>query len=237
MSRSIIKSESRGAADYGWLKTRYSFSFADYYDSERVNFGVLRVLNDDIIEGGRGFDTHPHSNMEIITIPLAGDLAHKDSMGHESLIRQGDIQVMSAGKGITHSEYNANTDSELKLLQIWIFPKERELSPRYDQKVISDLAIEDSLFTVLSPDKDEKGVWIHQDAWFSMGNFSKDSKINYSIRKPGNGIYLFVIKGKVVSSGETLESRDALSIDGEDTIDLTISGGTEILLMDIPMNF
>jgi hypothetical protein len=235
MSRTVIKSESRGAADYGWLKARYSFSFANYYDPDRVHFGVLRVLNDDIIEASMGFDTHPHNNMEIVTIPLEGALAHKDSLGSEKIIHQGEIQVMSAGTGIMHSEYNANSDKVTRLLQIWLFPKEKELTPRYDQKVIRDLGGDNELFTVLSPNKVSGGVWINQDAWFSMGFFNKESKVEYSSKKQGNGIYLFIIRGGAKLGDISIDARDAIAIENEEKIELTIRADSEVLLMDIPL--
>ena len=235
MNRNIIKSDSRGAADFGWLKTRYSFSFADYYNPERINFGVLRVLNDDIVSPGKGFDTHPHSNMEIITIPLEGDLSHRDSMGNERIIKQGEIQVMSAGTGIRHSEYNARNDIEVKFLQIWLFPREKELKPRYDQKMIRELGIENELINILSPEKNDKGVWVNQDAWFYMGFYSVDTTESYNVTKKGNGIYLFVLKGSVTLDGEQLDERDAMTVEGEDKLDFNIKAGSEILIMDISM--
>jgi len=235
MNRNIIEAESRGSADFGWLKTRHSFSFADYYNPERVNFGVLRVLNDDIVSPGKGFDTHPHSNMEIITIPLEGDLSHRDSMGNERISREGDIQVMSAGTGIRHSEYNARTDREVKFLQIWVFPREKELKPRYDQKRIRDLGGENELFTILSPEKEDNIPWINQDAWFSMGFYSADVKEKYNRRRKGNGIYLFVIKGSVSIDNDVLSERDAISVSGTDELFINVKAGSELLLMEIPM--
>lgn len=234
MSRQVIKADSRGGADYGWLKTRHSFSFADYYDPERVSFGLLRVLNDDTVEAGRGFDTHPHSNMEIITIPLEGDLVHRDSIGNERIIRQGDIQVMSAGTGIRHSEYNANSDRRVRFLQIWIYPYENELKPRYDQKRIT-MTSENELITVLSPQPAPGGVWINQQAWISMGSFTVDTEISYSTKKSGNGVYIFIIKGDLEIGDEKLSDRDAIAIKDEPDFVLNPLAGSELLLLDIPM--
>ena len=173
MNSVIHKAETRGHANHGWLNSHHSFSFANYYNPERMNFGVLRVLNDDQVQKGQGFGTHPHDNMEIISIPLEGDLEHKDSMGNTTVIKEGEIQVMSAGTGIQHSEYNKNLDKDVKFLQIWIFPNQKNVTPRYDQISITELAEDNKFYQILSPNKDDQGVWIHQDAWFNMGNLSK----------------------------------------------------------------
>ena len=189
------KAASRGFADHGWLKSHHTFSFANYYDPERINFGALRVLNDDFVEAGMGFGTHPHSNMEIISIPLEGDLEHKDSMGNTTIIRNGDIQVMSAGRGITHSEYNKNEDIPVKFLQIWVIPNQKNVTPRYDQISLNPDDRRDRLQQILSPNKADQGVWIHQDAWFHMGTFSKGHQETYTLKREGNGIYVFLISG------------------------------------------
>ncbi|UDW83289.1 pirin family protein [Pasteurella canis] len=226
---------SRGNADHGWLKSRHTFSFGHYYDPSRVNFGVLRVINDDFVEGGMGFGTHPHNNMEIISIPLSGDLAHKDSMGNGSIIRNGDIQVMSAGTGITHSEMNPNADIPVKFLQIWVIPNKRNVEPRYQQITIADNAKPNDFQQILSPNPDDEGVWIHQDAWFSLAKFDKGIAKNYSLNKAGNGVYAFVIKGQANVAGIDLNERDGLGVWDTDNLDIVASSDAEILLMEVPM--
>lgn len=236
MKKTIFRAETRGFADHGWLKANHYFSFANYYDPERIHFGVLRVVNDDFIAGGGGFPTHPHDNMEIITIPLEGDLAHKDSMGNASVIKHGDVQVMSAGKGIRHSEFNANSDKPVKLFQIWLFPNKKNVTPRYDQLSLNVTDRENKLQQILSPNPDDDGVWIHQDAWFYMGKFSNDFKVDYPIKRQGNGAYIIVVKGEFEIEGETLKQRDAIGISDTNTIQLIAKQkDSEILIMDIPM--
>lgn len=236
MQTVIYKSDSRGHANHGWLDARHSFSFANYYHPQKINFGVLRVLNDDKIAPGAGFPKHPHDNMEIITIPLSGKLAHKDSMGNESVISTGEVQVMSAGTGIFHSEYNYSKDEELKLFQIWLFPNKKNVNPRYDQISINDIKIKNEFYQILSPNKDDQGVWIYQDAWFSMGDFEAGIKQSYSIKKTTNGIYIMVIEGDVFISQEKLSSRDAIGIKNTDKIEIKAITNTKLLLMDLPMN-
>jgi len=231
----IHKAETRGHADHGWLKAHHTFSFASYYDPNRVQFGVLRVLNDDIVAPGMGFGTHPHDNMEIITIPLEGDLAHKDSMGNAETIKFGDVQVMSAGTGIQHSEFNPNHDRRTNLLQIWVFPKVRNVVPRY-QQITLDVADRHNKFQqILSPNEGEEGVWIHQDAWFHMGNFDKGITQTYNRKKDGNGLYVFVIKGEVVVDGQALNQRDGMGITDFDQITFEATTDAELLLMEVPM--
>ena len=196
MTNTVLhKAESRGYANHGWLLSRHTFSFANYYDPERIHFGALRVLNDDTVEAGQGFGTHPHDNMEIISIPLEGDLEHKDSMGNISVIRHGDIQVMSAGSGIFHSEFNKNKDQEVKFLQIWIFPNKKNVTPRYDQITLNLEDRRNKLQPILSPNPEDEGVWIYQNAWFHIGKFEKGFKTDYKVRTKGNGVYAFVLSG------------------------------------------
>ncbi|MCC9073061.1 pirin family protein [Flavobacterium sp. F-65] len=233
----IHKAETRGNANHGWLNAYHSFSFAAYYDSERIQFGALRVLNDDTIAAGMGFGTHPHDNMEIITIPLEGDLAHKDSMGNTEIIKHGDIQVMSAGTGIQHSEFNPNADKQTKLLQIWLFPNKRNVTPRYQQISLNTEDRHNKLQQVLSPNPDDDGVWIHQDAWFHMGNFDAGTASEYSIKKEGNGLYAFVLKGNVTINGQELNTRDAIGITDFKTVAIKANTDAEFLLMEIPMNY
>ena len=206
--------ETRGTADYGWLQANYSFSFANFYDANREQFGKLRVLNDDIIAPGKGFGTHPHSNMEIVSIPLAGALAHKDSLGHESIINTGDVQVMSAGTGIKHSEYNPNEDEATNLLQIWLFPDKANIKPRYDQKSFDFNAEDNKFLTVVAPESydDDNALWIHQDAYFNIATISGSSNLTYEFNNESNLAYLFVISGSVSVEDQTLKSKDALGI-------------------------
>ncbi len=237
MSNTVLhKASSRGDANHGWLHSRHTFSFANYHNPERMHFGVLRVLNDDQVSAGMGFGTHPHDNMEIISIPLEGDLEHKDSMGNVSVIKKGDIQVLSAGTGITHSEYNKNKDKEVKFLQIWLFPNKKSVTPRYDQITLSNNDRHNKLQQILSPVATDAGVWIHQDAWFHLGQFDKDFTTSYSIKKSGNGVYAFVLKGDITIEGQELNERDGLGIWDVDKISLKAnSQGAEVLLMDVPM--
>lgn len=232
----LHRADTRGDANHGWLHSRHTFSFANYYHPERMHFGVLRVLNDDIVASGRGFGTHPHDNMEIISIPLEGDLEHKDSMGNISVIRHGDVQVMSAGTGITHSEFNKNRDSDVKFLQIWLFPKKKNVTPRYDQITLDINNRHNRLQQILSPHQDDAGVWIHQDAWFHMGLFDQNISTEYKIKKPGNGVYVFILKGDMTVEGQPLHPRDGMGIWETDKITLkSNSQGAEVLIMDVPM--
>ena len=232
----IHKADSRGSANHGWLHSYHSFSFAGYHNPERMHFGVLRVLNDDTVSGGMGFGTHPHDNMEIISIPLEGDLEHKDSMGNTTIIKKGDIQVMSAGTGIQHSEYNKNKNEQVKFLQIWLFPNKKNVTPRYDQ---ISLHLEDrhnKLQQVLSPNAEDEGVWVHQDAWFHLGNFDQDKVFEYQIKKPGNGVYAFVLKGKFLINGVEANTRDGVGLTELDIIPFTaLTNEAAILLMEVPM--
>lgn len=235
MKTVLHKAETRGHANHGWLDSHHTFSFANYYDPARIQFGALRVLNDDQVAGGRGFGEHPHDNMEIISIPLSGDLEHKDSMGNKTVIRQGDVQIMSAGTGIQHSEYNKNKDEKVNFLQIWVFPKERNIEPRYDQKTFTPGGRVNKLQEVVTPAKDSEGVWINQDAWFHLGNLKKDFKTSYEVKKKGNGVYVFVLEGDVTIEGQPLNKRDGLGIWEADKLDIEVKRDAEILLMEVPM--
>lgn len=235
MKTVIHKAETRGEANHGWLNSYHTFSFANYYNPNRMNFGVLRVLNDDTVQAGMGFGTHPHDNMEIISIPLEGDLEHKDSMGNIAVIKEGDVQILSAGTGITHSEYNKNKDKEVKFLQIWIFPNKKDLTPRYDQISIRDIEKENEFYQVLSPNKEDKGVWINQDAWFHIGKFDKGKSDEYKIKKEGNGVYVFVLEGEVEINNERLAKRDGLGISGTDSFKVKANENARVLLMEVPM--
>ena len=231
----LHKASSRGHADHGWLNAYHSFSFASWYNPERIQFGMLRVLNDDTVAAGMGFGTHPHDNMEIITIPLEGDLAHKDSMGNSSTIKTGDVQVMSAGTGIQHSEFNPNADLQTKLFQIWLFPKHRNVEPRY-QQITLDIAKQKNYFAqILSPNKDDEGVWIHQDAWFYLSDFDKDFSKKLGLKKEGNGFYIMNIEGEIEVNGEKLEKRDAIGIWETNELEIKANSDSRFLIMEIPM--
>jgi redox-sensitive bicupin YhaK (pirin superfamily) len=232
----LHKANTRGLANHGWLNSHHTFSFANYYNPERMHFGVLRVLNDDTVQAGMGFGTHPHDNMEIISIPLEGDLEHKDSMGNTAVIRNGDIQVMSAGTGITHSEYNKNRDKLVKFLQIWVFPNKKNVQPRYDQITLTAADRHNKLQQILSPSADDEGVWIHQNAWFHLGRFDRDFQTEYDLKDKNNGVYAFVIRGDVRINGQDLSERDGFGIWNTDSISLqAISQNAEVLLMEVPM--
>lgn len=235
MNSVIHRAETRGHANHGWLDSHHTFSFANYRNPERMHFGVLRVLNDDKVNAGKGFGTHPHDNMEIISIPLEGDLEHKDSMGNTAVIKEGDVQAMSAGTGIFHSEYNKNTDKDVKFLQIWVFPKNKNVEPRYDQISTKDLETKNSFYQVLSPNKDDQGVWIHQDAWFSIGKFDKEKTDTYTVKKDGNGVYAFVLDGEVEINGEKLNKRDGMGVWNIENINVKANSDARVLLMDVPM--
>ncbi|MBD0724012.1 hypothetical protein B6A10_02350 [Flavobacterium sp. L1I52] len=233
----LHKADTRGHANHGWLNAYHSFSFGSWYNPDRVHFGALRVLNDDTIAAGMGFGTHPHDNMEIITIPLEGDLAHKDSMGNAATIKTGDVQVMSAGTGIQHSEFNPNHDQQTKLFQIWLFPKMRNVTPRY-QQITLDKSLEKNDFAqILSPNPEDAGVWIHQDAWFYLADFDKDFSKTYQLNQEGNGLYIFVISGNITIDGQELETRDGYGISDFKTLDIKATTDAKFLLMEIPMNY
>jgi len=236
MKTVLHQSQSRGHADRGWLNAHHTFSFADYYDPSRVHFGALRVLNDDTIAGGHGFPKHPHDNMEIITIPLAGALEHRDSMGSAGVIRKGEIQVMSAGAGITHSEANANADETLQLLQIWLFPKTKNVAPRYQQIALQDENVYNNWQQIVSPSESDAGAWIHQDAWFQLGRFDAGSETEYQLQNKENGLYVFVIEGEIEIGGQTLSRRDGLAITEADAVEIRVKSYSEILLMEVPLH-
>ncbi len=232
----MYRSEDRGSANHGWLQAKHSFSFGNFYNPQLMHFGVLRVLNDDIIDASMGFGTHPHDNMEIITIPLEGALAHKDSMGHSSIIKAGEIQVMSAGTGIQHSEYNALDDQSINLLQIWLFPNKRNVTPRYEQQELDTADMHNNWSQVLSPLADDKGVWIHQNAWFHMGEFDANSETSYELKNRSNGVYVFVIEGHVTINGLELGKRDAAGITEANSIPFRFTEKSKVLLLEVPMS-
>ena len=236
MKKILHRADSRGYADHGWLQSYHSFSFATYHNPERMHFGVLRVLNDDSVAPGRGFGTHRHDNMEIVSIPLEGDLEHKDSMGNEAIIREGDVQVMSAGSGIAHSEYNKNKDKEVKFLQIWIFPNKKNVAPRYDQISIRDIEKKNEFYQVLSPNAEDQGVWIHQNTWFHLGQLDEGKSVKYKLKDKQNGIYAFVLEGEIVIEGEKLSLRDGFGIWDVEEMSVKSIAKSRILLMEVPMS-
>ena len=237
MKKIFHPAESRGNANFGWLDANYSFSFANFFAPNKVQFGLLRVLNDDVVKGGMGFDTHPHKDMEIITIPLAGALEHKDSLGHSATIMAGEVQVMSAGTGVKHSEFNAHNDRELNLLQLWIFPEKNQVEPRYDQKDFSGELVINKLTTIVSPkDKYIDGsLWIHQQAYLSFGDFEDSKTLEYQLKNEENGVYVFLIEGEVSIDGQALKKRDALGILETKNFKMEFQQKSKVLLIEVPM--
>lgn len=236
MKSILHKAATRGHASHGWLESWHTFSFAGYHDPARVHFGALRVLNDDTVAPGRGFGKHPHDNMEIVSIPLEGDLEHSDSMGNTAIIRQGDVQAMSAGTGIVHSEKNKNGEQPVRFLQIWVFPNRRNVEPRYDQKTFRADEKLNRLVTIVSPiGSPDGGVEICQDAWFSLGKMEKGLTLEYECKRAGNGIYAFVLEGDVTINDIVLNRRDGLGLTEENRLSITANADSELLLMDVPM--
>ncbi|PWE01455.1 pirin family protein [Marinilabilia rubra] len=236
MKKTIHRNDTRGHAAHGWLDTCHTFSFANYYDPERLQFGALRVLNDDSVQPGMGFGKHPHDNMEIITIPLFGDLEHKDSIGNEGVIKEGDVQVMSAGKGIFHSEKNHNRDKEVKFLQIWVLPNKQDVEPRYDQISIRELSVPNQFYQILSPNSEDQGVWIHQYAWFFMADLEAGKSASYKLNGDHHGVYLFVIEGQVKLVGEVLNKRDGIGLREIESVTVEASEDSCLLLMEVPVS-
>ena len=229
--------DSRGDANHGWLKSKHTFSFANYHNPERMGFGALRVINDDFVIGGQGFGKHSHRDMEIISIPLSGKLGHGDNIGNNGIIETGEIQGMSAGTGITHSEMNGDDNEAVKFLQIWVIPNKMNVEPRYQQVRMDDILKPNEFNQVLSPNSDDAGVWIHQDAWFSMGDFDKGVTQTYELKNPNNGVYIFVISGKVVVNGNTLDTRDGLGVWDTKSFTMDVIDDAKVLLMEVPMSF
>ena len=234
MNKVLHRADTRGLADHGWLRSRHTFSFAGYHDPARMGFGKLRVINDDVVAGGGGFATHPHDNMEIVSIPLHGGLRHRDSMGNTHVIRAGEVQVMSAGTGLTHSEYNDSATEAVNFLQIWVLPDKRNIAPRYGQKAFDPAARRDRFQLVVAPDIDDQAIWINQNAWFSLADPSAQSVIRYDTHGPAQGIYLFVIDGDVEVAGERLARRDGLGVAGERGIELHAMTDARLLAIEVP---
>jgi redox-sensitive bicupin YhaK (pirin superfamily) len=236
MKKIFHPAKERGHVDHGWLNAYHSFSFAGWQDENKVHFGLLRVLNDDTIAPAMGFGTHPHDNMEIVTIPLKGILEHKDSMGNIGQIKPGEIQSMSAGTGVLHSEYNGSKTEETKLFQIWVFPKVKNIEPRYDQKRFSVEDRKNKFQILVSPGKSPDTMWINQDAFFSLGNFEKGKSIDYKMNLKGNGVYLMLVDGEIEVEGQKVARRDAIGIWDTDRINIKANADSEILAIEVPMN-
>jgi len=235
MKKTFHKADTRGVAERGWLSSRHTFSFADYHNPERMQFGLLRVINDDVIQPTKGFGTHPHENMEIISIPITGELRHHDSMGNTQHIKAGEVQIMSAGTGITHSEYNGSDSEVVNFLQIWVIPKELDIEPRYDQKLFSRAQRQGQFENIVSPDQNDGGVWINQDAWFWLGDFKAGQSDTYSIKRSGNCVYFFVLEGSVALASEQLGRRDGIGIDDATRVDFEATEDCQLLVMDVPL--
>lgn len=237
MEKIVHRAHDRGHADHGWLNAHHSFSFANYYHPEKNNFGLLRVLNDDVIAPGRGFGNHPHDNMEIVTIPLRGSLKHTDSMGNSEVIKVGEVQSMSAGKGIFHSEFNASANEEINLLQIWVFPKLQNIEPRYEQLIFEKEDRKNKFQTLVSPNnKVDGGMWINQDAWFSLSDLEEGNELTYKVKLDTNGVYLFLIEGEIEVADELLVKRDAIGVYDADNLVVKANKNSTILVIEVPMN-
>ena len=235
MKAILHKAGTRGSAEHGWLSSRHTFSFAHYHDPQRMGFGMLRVINDDVVQPGMGFGTHPHRNMEIISIPLVGELRHQDSMGNMQHIKAGEVQIMSAGTGLTHSEYNGSESEIVNFLQIWVLPKEKNIEPCYDQRLFPSNERQGRLQNIVSPDPEDDGILINQDAWFWLRDFEVGQSDRYTVKKPANGVYFFVLEGAITIAGEQLERRDGVGVEDASNIDLTATADCQLLIMDVPM--
>ena len=235
MKKVVHRAESRGHANHGWLDSYHTFSFAGYFEPSRVQFGALRVLNDDTVAGGKGFGSHPHDNMEIVSIPTEGDLEHQDNTGNKGVIRPGDVQIMSAGTGIVHSEYNHNQDKEVKFFQIWVFPEKRNIEPRYGQKHFPEQQRLNKIQTLVSPNAENDSLWINQQAWFSRSLLEKGKSLQYASHGKDQGVYIFIIEGKAKAEDELLNRRDAAGFWEADRIKITAEETADLLLIEVPM--
>jgi len=237
MNKVLHIAQERGLVSFGWLEAKYSFSFGNYYNPEKMNFGALRVLNDDTIAPAMGFGKHPHKNMEIITIVQSGALKHEDSMGNKGIIEAGDIQVMSAGSGIEHSEVNASSQNSLTLFQLWIHSQRQDVTPRYEQKKIAPLLTDNAFTTIVKPKQEalKDDIWIHQQAYISIGNFSDQTQTSYSIQQSQNGVYIMVIEGSIVLADQTLQHRDAIGLWNTQSVDISITKNSKVLVVEVPM--
>jgi redox-sensitive bicupin YhaK (pirin superfamily) len=237
MNKVLHLAQERGLVSFGWLDAKYSFSFGNYFNPDKMNFGALRVLNDDTIAPAMGFGKHPHKNMEIITIVQSGALKHEDSMGNKGIIEAGDIQVMSAGSGIEHSEVNASSQNSLTLFQLWIHSQRQDVTPRYEQKKIAPLLTDNAFTTIVKPKQEalKDDVWIHQQAYISIGNFSNETQTNYSMQQSQNGVYIMVIEGSIVVADQTLQHRDAIGLWNTQSVDISITKNSKVLIVEVPM--
>lgn len=235
MTHILHKADSRGLADHDWLVSRHTFSFANYHNPERMNFGLLRVINDDIVKPDMGFGTHPHENMEIVSIPLIGSLRHQDSMGNKHVINAGEVQIMSAGSGLTHSEYNNSPQEDVNFLQIWVFPKEKNITPRYGQQLFDKSDRQNRFQIVVSPEKDSGAIWINQEAWFSMADLDAGTSLDYRKQRAETGLYFFVLSGQVEIEGHELERRDGLGLAKGNDVQINAQSQAELLCIEIPM--
>lgn len=235
MNKVIYRGNDRGFANHGWLQSHHTFSFANYYNPEKIHFGALRVFNDDSVKGGMGFGTHPHDNMEIVSIPLSGALQHNDNTGRNAIINTNDVQIMSAGSGIAHSEMNASKTETVNFLQIWVIPAERNITPRYEQKTFDPAGQQNQLQVVVAPEKDGAGLWINQQSWFSLGKFDAGQKLNITPKFKGAGSFIFLFDGEATIGGETLETRDAIGISDYENEELVFTKPTSVLIIDVPM--
>jgi redox-sensitive bicupin YhaK (pirin superfamily) len=237
MNKVLHIAQERGLVSFGWLDAKYSFSFGNYYNPDKMNFGALRVLNDDTIAPAMGFGKHPHKNMEIITIVQSGALKHEDSMGNKGIIEAGDIQVMSAGSGIEHSEVNASSQNSLTLFQLWIHSQRQDVTPRYEQKKIAPLLTDNTFTTIVKPKQEalKDDIWIHQQAYISIGNFSNETQTNYSMQQNQNGVYIMVIEGSIVVADQTLQHRDAIGLWNTQSVDISITKNSKVLIVEVPM--
>lgn len=235
MKKIFFPESERGITNHGWLLAKHSFSFANYYNPSKMNFGMLRVLNDDVVVPGMGFGTHPHDNMEIITIPLKGALQHKDSMGNTSVINAGEIQVMSAGEGVTHSEFNPSRSDEVNLFQIWIFPNKRNVEPRYDQFKMDEKRMQNNFLQLVSPNMEDEGTWVHQDAWIYITEITSNTSLDYHFKKNSNGVYFMLIEGEISIDSDILKSRDACGVSDTDMVNIEAIQKSKLLVIEVPM--
>jgi quercetin 2,3-dioxygenase len=237
MKTIFFSNTDRGHANHGWLNSYHTFSFGGYHNPSKMNFGALRVLNDDTVNGGMGFGKHPHDNMEIVSIPLEGGLEHQDSMGNKTLIKKGEVQIMSAGTGVFHSEKNESGKAPVKFLQIWVFPDKKNIEPRYDQKIFDLAARKNKFQTVVSPlGTSDEGVKINQNAWFSLVDLENENTLTYNLKDTNNGVYVFVLEGELEIDGQKLSKRDGLGITETELVTIKSSQDAEVLLMEIPMS-
>jgi redox-sensitive bicupin YhaK (pirin superfamily) len=237
MNKVLHIAQERGLVSFGWLDAKYSFSFGNYYNPDKMNFGALRVLNDDTIAPAMGFGKHPHKNMEIITIVQSGALKHEDSMGNKGIIEAGDIQVMSAGSGIEHSEVNASSQNSLTLFQLWIHSQRQDVTPRYEQKKIAPLLTDNTFTTIVKPKQEalKDDIWIHQQAYISIGNFSNETQTKYSMQQNQNGVYIMAIEGSLAVADQTLQHRDAIGLWNTQSVDISITKNSKVLIVEVPM--